>query len=325
MKSFTNRIACIDENYPGDKWVNYYQNVKDGYLDWFLKEGSVKRPKLSECRTALEKYMPEFVPLWEHLTSITKASDDEARMLSMYCPSTYKRGCSQAAWTRYSPVLVRNYDYSPELFEGRIQKNNWNKTQVISVSDCLWGALDGINEHGLCISLSYGGSDIIGVGFGVSLVTRYALDFCKTTNEAIEVFKKIPINMAYNITLMDSFNHVVTIEVSPVEDIKISAKPFAVNQQGGFDLNSYGLFSNSEERQQTIKELLFDPLISIESFISAFSYSPLFSTDYDKGFGTLYTAIYNPLLRACEYRLPGEVIIYQSFGHFVEHEVYVNY
>jgi len=117
----------------------------------------------------------------------------------------------------------------------------------------------------------------------------------------------------------------VTLELSPYDEPKSSPRPFAVNQQGGFNLNSYALFSNSEERQQVIKELLFDPLVSIESFISAFSYSPLFSRDYDKGFGTLYTSIYNPFLKACEFRFPGEITIYQSFAHFIEQDFMVAY
>jgi predicted choloylglycine hydrolase len=180
-----------------------------------------------------------------------------------------------------------------------------------------------MNEHGLCASLSYGGSDDTGKGFGVSLVLKYVLDFCKTTREAIEIFKRVPVSMAYNITLIDSINHVVTLELSPFEDPIVLARPFAVNQQGDFDLNNYAMFSNSQERQQTIKELLFDPLVSIESFVTAFSYSPLFSTDYDKNFGTLYTGIFNPFLRACEFRLPDGTIIYQSFENFIEQEFFI--
>jgi predicted choloylglycine hydrolase len=84
------------------------------------------------------------------------------------------------------------------------------------------------------------------------------------------------------------------------------------------------MFSHSYERQQFILGRLFDPLSSVESFVNAFEYSPLFSTNYAQGFGTLYTAIYNPQLRAMEYRWPNRVRMYQSFAFFEPCEIWVD-
>lgn len=325
MTVVTKKIVSLIEGRPAQKWLEYFNQVRGGYKKWYEDGNYPGRATLEECQQALQKYMPEFEKIWSHLVSLGQADETEAKMLSLYCPSAYKRGCTQAAWTRYSPVLIRNYDFYPELFEGRIIKNKWFDTEVIYTSDCLWGALDGMNEHGLAASLAYGGSSQVAEGFGVTLVLRYVLEFCKTTQEAIEAFKRIPVNMAYNITLIDKWNHVVTLELSPGARPVVSRRPFAVNQQGDFDLNNYALFSNSEERMQAIKDVLFDPLVSIESFAAAFSYAPLFSVDYKNGFGTLYTAIYNPFLKASEYRLPGGVVFYQSFEHFVETETFASY
>ena len=189
----------------------------------------------------------------------------------------------------------------------------------------MWGALDGINEHGLSVSLAYGGNDVVGKGFGITLVVRYILEFCKNTNEAIQVLKRIPVNMAYNVTLVDAWNNVSTAILSPIEKPKITSSPFAVNQQGKFDLSTYAIFSNSSEREQVLSEILFDPLVSIESFVEAFAYEPLFSRDYKNNFGTLYTAIYKPFLRACEFRYPGPIKIFQSFDNFIEYDINVTY
>jgi predicted choloylglycine hydrolase len=325
MSYLTKKITSINEDYPGEKWLSFYQKVSWGYRQWFLQNDSHTHPELSECKEALEYYMPEFVPLWEHLIRLADADEIMANMLSLYSPASYKRGCSQAVWTRYSPILVRNYDYSPSLFEGRIVKSKWFNTQVICTTDCLWGALDGMNEHGLSVSLAYGGNDVMGKGFGVTLVVRYVLEFCKNTLEAIEVLKKIPVNMAYNITLIDAWNHVATVQLSPIEKPNVTSSPFAVNQQGKFDLSTYSIFSNSSEREQVLSEILFDPLVSIESFVAAFAYEPLFTTDYKNNFGTLYTAIYNSFLRACEFRFPGQIKIYQSFDNFIDHDILVSY
>lgn len=325
MSGQTKAFYFVEETRPGDKWLSFYQNVEQGYLNWFMNEGDYMRPTLAECEQALATYMPELLPLWKQLCELTQADDLLARMLSLYCPAPYVFGCSQAVWSRYSPVLVRNYDYSPNLCEGRVLKSKWHDTEVIASTDCLWGALDGMNEHGLCVSLAFGGSDVVAPGFGMPLVVRYVLEFCQTTQQALDVLSRVPINMAYNITLVDAWFHTATIELSPIMPPKVSAKPFAVNHQQGLELSSYALFSNSTERKQILLERLYSPMVTLDSFIDGFEYAPLFSSDYDRSFGTLYTAVYNPTLKAMEWRWPYHVRSYQSFEFFTEQTFWVRY
>lgn len=325
MSKLTKSFISQDEDKPGKKWLDFYHRVDKSYQQWFLKEGDIKRPSLEECKQALETYMPELVPMWQHLIQLTNADEQTARLLSLYCPTPYINGCSQAVWSRYSPVLVRNYDYSPSLNEGRILKSKWHETSVIASTDCLWGVLDGINEHGLCVSLAYGGSEVVGVGFGIPLILRYVLEFCQTTQQALTVLAKIPTNMAYNVTLIDASFDTATIELSPIVAPSISHIPFAVNHQGNFELSNYAMFSRSYERKQAIIERLSEPLTTIESFIDSFEYEPLFASDYQNNFGTLYTAVYNPQLKAMEVRWPYSVRMYQSFELFIEQELIVRY
>lgn len=310
------RFQAIEENTPGDKWLAHYHAALPGYRRWFASEGELKRPSLLECREALQTYLPEFVPVWERLIALAQADDQDARLLSFYCPAPYLSGCSQAVWTRYTPTLVRNYDYSPEFCEGRIMKTRWHDTAVIASTDCLWGVLDGMNEHGLSVSLSFGGIETVAQGFGLPIILRYVLEFCTTVDEAVKVLRRVPAHMAYNVTLLDAYGQVRTVELTPFSSPNVTYRPLAVNHQGDFELTNYAMFSNSYERQQFILEKLYDPLSSVESFVSAFQYSPLFTTNYAQGFGTLYTAIYNPQLRAMEYRWPNHIRMYQSFAFF---------
>lgn len=325
MNELSKRFITVSEDRPGDKWLDFYHQAKQSYQQWFLKEGDIKRPSLSECEQALKTYMPELVEMWQHLIDLSDADEQTARLLSLYCPTPYVSGCSQAVWSRYSPVLVRNYDYSQHLTEGRIVKSNWHGTRVIASTDCLWGVLDGMNEHGLCVSLAYGGSEVVGKGFGIPLILRYVLEFCQTTQQALKVLEKIPTNMAYNVTLIDSYFDSATIELSPIIPAKITNMPFAVNHQGSFELGSYALFSRSYQRKQAIIDSLSDPLTTIESFIDSFEYAPLFTSDYQNNFGTLYTAVYNPQLKAMEMRWPYNVRMYQSFDYFIEQDFLVRY
>ncbi len=319
------RFHAVNEALPGKKWLAHYDAAIPAYRSWFASEGELKRPGLDECRAALQTWMPEFVPLWERLIALAGAHADDARLLSFYCPAPCLAGCSQAAWTRYTPVLVRNYDHAPGYCEGRIMQTCWHETRVIASTDCLWGVLDGMNEHGLSVSLSFGGKNVVTEGFGMPIILRYVLEFCRTVDEAVLVLGRVPAHMAYNITLLDAHGQVRTVELSPFSSPAITCKPVSVNHQGDFALTNYAMFSRSYEREQFIIDKLHDPLTSIESFVNAFEYSPLFASNYAQGFGTLYTAIYNPQLRAMEYRWPNRARMYQSFAFFEEHEVLVDF
>ena len=321
----TKFVQFIDEDKPGEKWLNYYQLSIDGYKKWFLNEGEFSRPDYQACHNAIKEHMPEFESFWLSLLELTDADDLQARLLSFYCPAPYVSGCSQAVWSKYNPVLVRNYDYDLELSEMRILKSKWFDTEVIASTDCLWGVLDGMNEHGLAVSLSFGGTRDRGVGFGIPIILRYILEFCKTTEQAVAVLQRIPTHMAYNVTVLDATYTVNTVELHPNNLPLVSHIPIAVNHQGEYELTDYAIFSKSYERKKFLIDKLYDPTINIENFIDGFEYAPLFADNYKQGFGTIYTAIYNPTLRACEFRWPYGVRRYKSFVSFEDESFWATY
>ena len=59
------------------------------------------------------------------------------------------------------------------------------------MSDCLWGLLDGMNDAGLAVSLTYGGRRVLGHGFGIPLVLRYLLETCDNVRDASRVLKRL--------------------------------------------------------------------------------------------------------------------------------------
>ncbi len=321
----TKLVQFVHEDQPGDKWLAFYKQVIPGYRKWFLNEGEFGRPNYQACHNAIKKYMPELESFWLSLIDLTEANDLEARLLSFYCPSPYVSGCSQAVWSKYSPVLVRNYDYALDLCEMRILKSHWFDTDVIASTDCLWGVLDGMNQHGLIVSLAFGGTRDRGVGFGITVILRYILEFCQTTQQAVEVLQRVPSHMAYNVTILDAGYNVSTVEINPGTITRVSHIPIAVNHQGDYELTNYAAFSRSYERKKFLIDKLYDPLINIESFIDSFEYKPLFANNYEEGFGTLYTSVYNPALMATEYRWPYGVRRYKSFINFEDEAFQVTY
>jgi len=174
-------FRAVAEDQPGPKWARLFAEYWPSYRRWWAREGLVARPTYMECRRALAAHMPEIVPLWEALCECVGGHDLEARFLSFYGPPPYLSGCSQAIWPGSEPLMVRNYDYSPRAFDAVILKSRWRGRGVIGLSDGLFGLVDGMNDAGLVVSLTFGGRREVGEGFGVPLILRYALQTCTTT------------------------------------------------------------------------------------------------------------------------------------------------
>ena len=69
-------------------------------------------------------------------------------------------GCSQAVWLGDGgPALVRNYDFSLDIVSDRFEATSWSGRKVIAKAQRPWGGcLDGMNEDGLVVSNTFGGS-----------------------------------------------------------------------------------------------------------------------------------------------------------------------
>jgi predicted choloylglycine hydrolase len=315
-------FQCLSELTLGDKWRQRFARLWPAYQKWFLSEGDDARPKYLTCERALKSYMPELLPTYTRLLELTQASDQAARFLSLYNPTPYMTGCSQAVWQRNEPLLVRNYDYSAKLWEATLLHTAWNGRQVIAMSDCLWGVLDGINENGLAVSLAFGGRKIVGNGFGIPLILRYILEFCDTTTQAIEVLSHVPSHMAYNVTVLDKSGIHATVFVSPDRDPVISRRPLATNHQGSIEWPEYADATASVDRARVLSLRLHDENETRDRFISRFLEPPLYQTKHHHGWGTLYTTTYDPVARNFTCRWPG-YCLELDFSNFVEQALVV--
>jgi predicted choloylglycine hydrolase len=227
-----------------------------------------------------------------------------ARMLSMWQPPRFLPGCSQAVLVGRPATLVRNYDYSPHLFEQVCYSSEFAGRRVIGTADCLWGLLDGMNEDGLVVSLTFGGRPGSGPGFGVPLVVRYLLETAGTVGQAMEILTRLPVSMAYNLTIADAMGAACTAFVAPGCPPDFTPAAAATNHHGTppeHPEHARSFFS--EERLRHLGRLLReDP--DPEQLAANFLTSPLYSTDYARAFGTLYTVVYRPAEQSVEYRWP---------------------
>jgi predicted choloylglycine hydrolase len=294
---------AVEEAAPGRIWQTLFERHWPRYSAWFLQDGERARASYAASSKALREHMPELATTYDRLCELAGGGDLEARMLSMWRPPSYLSGCSQGVWTHDEPVLVRNYDYSPDRIEGTILGTGWEGRRVIGMSDCLWGLLDGVNDAGLAVSLAFGGRRIVGEGFGVPLVVRYLLQVCSTVAEARAVLARLPFHLAHTLTLVDSSGAFVTAYLSPDRGAVFREVGIATNHQGDVEWIEHARATKSLERERLIESALAEST-SPAAFADAFLRPPLYSADYGTGMGTLYTAVYEPCSGAATYRWP---------------------
>jgi predicted choloylglycine hydrolase len=317
MLPFTFR--SLEELDLGPVWAGVFETLWPHYREWFLRDGEAERPSYATSVRMLRAHMPELLPTYERLVELAGGGDLAARMLSLYKPPPYLAACSQGVWTREGgPVLARNYDYAPSRFEGLIWSTDMVRP-VIGTSDCLWGLLDGMNAAGLGVSLTFGGRRVLGDGFGIPLVVRYLLETCETVAHARETLARLPYSLAHNLTVVDGDGEVLTAYLSPDREPIFRSFPAATNHQGIVEWPEQAKATRTIEREQCIVQALEDERQTAEGFADAFLRAPLFSTAYDSGWGTLYTAVYHPVDGVVDYRWPTHTWRL-GFGSFTQTE-----
>lgn len=344
-------IESFSETSPGPVWSTLFHRFWPGYKAWFLRDTPSPRPTLAECEAALLRHMPELVETYTRLVDLAGGGQTEARMLSLWRPPAFMSGCSQAVWTRGPGPgpLVRSYEYSPELVEGVVLRTGWTRP-VLGMSDCLWGLLDGVNDAGLCVALAFGGRDAIGEGFGIPLVLRYILETCTDTPGACATLSRIPVHMAYNVTMVDAAGGYASVQVGPDRPALVRRDPVSTNHQteptpaaprpggrpplgaisrgrgegaaagiGQSDFTErYAQLTATHAREGVLRALLADPAMTPERLVERFLTPPLFSSAYHKGWGTLYVASYSPGARSLDLRWRDGTRVEQSIASFTD-------
>ncbi len=318
-------FRTVHEEAPGPKWQSLFDYHWPAYERWYLSEGERERPGYLVCYNALRRHMPELLDTYRTLCELAGGGDLAARLLSLYRPPAYITGCSQAVLARPGgTLLARNYDYPPELCEGSILQTCWNGRRVIAMSDCLWGVLDGMNDRGLAVSLSFGGRKVVGDGFGAPIILRYILEFCDSVPQAAEVLARVPTHMAYNITVADSAGRYVTAMIAPDHRASIRRVPVATNHQKKIEWYAHAVASETLIRERQLSILVNDAATTEERLVSAFFSPPLFRHDYGRGLGTVYTAVYRPVAGRAQFHWPG-LHLDLTFDDFPEERITVRY
>jgi predicted choloylglycine hydrolase len=300
------RFIGVDEDRPGPRWLALYEETWPAYRAWWLKAGAPARPDREEARAALRRHMPELEPVYEALVALSGDDDVAAAMLALWNPPPFIVACSQAVvpdGASKEPVLIRNYDYDPRLFEATIYRSRWASRRVIGTGDCLWGLVDGVNDGGLAVSLTFGGRREVGTGFGVPIVIRYLLEVCDDVPAAIAVLCRLPHQLSYNVTLCDRSGRVATVFVAPDRPAVVTDRPRTTNHPAVVEWPEHAAWVKSVERLDLLGVLQSEG-VDADELVAAMLVPPLLAREWDAGFATLYTAAYRPVSGSLTYHWP---------------------
>ena len=319
-----NFSTVSEPSVAGAKWKKLFDSYWNGYRNWFTSKDNIDTPDLKTSQEALKKYMPKMWDTYQHLCNLTNADPTMARFLTGFQPPAYISACAQAVIKTDEIQLVRNYDYDPNLLEGTILLSKWNDHKVMGTSDCLIGIVDGMNDAGLCVSLTFGGRKEVGYGFGIPFILRYVLEFCTNTADAVQTLTGIPSHMSYNITVVDKTGASKTVMLAPDKAPLVTDDAFATNHQGEIDWPENAQFNQTIKQYNFLKDYLKSKNISANELAKAFLHPPLYNTKFTVGFGTLYTSVYQPKNLIMKVLWP-QVAIELSFDSFIEEDILIQY
>ncbi len=296
------------EETPGQRWLKRFEEARPAYREWFLRGGGdAGAQATTRARRSLEAAMPELVPVYERLVELAGGDRWAERFLTLHNPPPFACACSQTVWRQDDQfALIRNYDFPAELSERHFVGSRWLGRGVVGMSECLWGLDDGMNDQGLAVSLTFGGSRAVGEGFGIPLILRYVLQTCASVDEAVEALRCVPSHMAYNVTVLDRKGACRTVQLHPGRLPVVTAEPHATNHQAPIDDPAFARRTQSLERLRHLEIQAQAPAASLDAALDRFLESPLHQPTGGSRFPTLYTAAYDPVGAKMVVAWPGE-------------------
>jgi len=194
---------------------------------------------------------------------------------------------------------VRNYDFSPELYDARLVFSNpTNGYASIGFSHQLIGRLDGMNEKGLVVGLHFVNNEHRDEGFIATTIVRILLEQCRNIEEAVNLITNIPHGYCYNYSITDQSGKSVIVEASPQRQVINFTNPLICTNHFESEVlreKNRIEVEGSLKRQEFVCSLLAENLspMSVYRHFNNES-SQLFFKHYKEYFGTLHTVVYSP-------------------------------
>jgi len=285
-------FQAIEVGDGGDgRWAAYARTLWQEMEGLLTAEGRTVQGA-DRVRALFHAHMPELVPVLHRLAGQLDRPEADV-FLTHAALRPFSPACTQIG---QNGTLLRNYDLPPHQCEGTIVSSRFLRP-VIGMQDMLWGLLDGMNDAGLALSLTWGGRSAHGRGFAILIVVRYLLETCDTVDEAVDRLQSLPIAVPQNLTLVDPVK-AVTVFVGPDMAPTVAPDACAANHQHLPVTDEQERALHTQERLRAIR--------AAGTNVAAMLKPPLYRSADQQGSRTLYTAHYQPTEGHVTYYWPGE-------------------
>lgn len=281
--------------------------IKNNHTFKITKE---RKKFAQKCLPIYEKYYPEILDEIKGLAAGQKSSFEDfyTFLFSMYC-FEFNNHCTCLAFADDNTIIFgRNSDFLVSLEKlymnclyklAYVYAFNGNTTAFIEMED-------GINEYGLAVGLTFVYPTFIKPGINAGMLVRYLLEKCKTTDEAIEAIKKIPIASQQTLTIADCKGNIAVVECNceTVEVIKPNKDGNFVATTNEFTSEKMKQYNNyhvdnwkAEERflvaYHTLKENKEDYSLTLAQDILSGKYGFMCQYDRKLNADTVWSVIYD--------------------------------
>ncbi|RNF39446.1 C45 family autoproteolytic acyltransferase/hydolase [Planococcus salinus] len=262
------------------------------------KQRSATSRQLMINEAEAQQMLTSFAPrVWDEINGLADSlgwkMHDAIREFGGYYMEYTRSGCSIFTQSNF---MVRNYDSSPEGYEGRfaLYQPTDGGYATIGPTMQITGRTDGLNEKGLVMGYNFINRRNSEDGFICNMIGRLVLENCATIDEAIELLKELPHRRSFSYVLLDRSGKSVVVEASPrsvvMREANVSTNHFELLTEE----NRYQT-DDSKRREQTM-QLQGQSLTDAYSAFRLLNDSDqgVFSTKYSTASGTLHTASYFP-------------------------------
>lgn len=258
--------------------------------------------------------------LRDELRGIADALHMEAKELYFYHMTHLVPNCSQIAVCSTvtkdkKPLLARNFEFSNEIEDFTFMKTCVaGKYRHMGTSILASGRDDGMNEHGLAVTMTSCGIPVVDLpymqkpsieGLQYWVVVRALLENCRNVQESLSYIKDMPIAFHMNMIILDREEHAALVQTFAgkkaircitAEDALLFTTNHAVLED--FKHLESGAFKHSLHRYRYIEEKLSD-----QTDITRNTLKEMLLSDYPEGlcfhhynesFGTTKSMILSP-------------------------------
>lgn len=299
----------------GVQQAEILRHIPHLYQVYFLEEAdAISDQRLWTQQQLLLLYSPG---IWEELEAFCRQAEMPMNRLIYLHESCIVSGCSHSVVlpTKMRDghlYVLRNYDFTPDLDEMRLCSTNIKGTYAhTGFSGLAFGRSEGMNEQGLCITMSACGQPVgihpslrspKGEGLQFWTAIRTVLEQCRNVEEALHRLREMPIVSNVNLLLADPGENAALVEILDGEFAvkkigKESDVPYliATNHVLFPELEhaSTGSMQNSRIRQQ-----LLESVLQGKERLEKADLLHLLNNEYPKGLSTHYYQEYFGTLRS---------------------------